>query len=201
MKNQLLITLALLAAGFVGCSSCDSNKPDVQKPLNPDAMLNINVRNSLRVTDTNPNHLTPAEIVDKATHMLYVNGRSHNQAEFWLHDQYKDRPNARFQFWGEFVVDKRNKRDKDGIETPEREYYISPDLVQARGVVFVIEKGEAKDTIAYIPQKVLDDTYKLIEEAFNRGDYDTCYKLFSDAYTAIPITAAEYRELKEKGLN
>ena len=211
MKNQLLITLALLAVGFVGCSSCDSNKPDVQKPLNPDTKLNINVKDKLRADD--PKHLTPAEIVDKSTHMISISGNHPEQfsdklggkAIMTLPDDFKDRANARFLLYGEMIISKNQRYDEE-LKKLFYDNYIPDTFIKAREVVFAVsdkinpeEAYADHEVVAYIPQKVLDEAYPVIKEAFDKGDYETVYKTFDKAYTAVPISDAEWHELKEQG--
>lgn len=58
----------------------------------------------------------------------------------------------------------------------------------------------SQDTIAYIPNAVMREAEKNITEAYARGDYAACYKLFDTAITFFPITGAEWRALKEQGV-
>lgn len=58
----------------------------------------------------------------------------------------------------------------------------------------------SRDTIAYIPNAVMREAEKNITEAYARGDYAACYKLFDTAITFFPITGAEWRALKEQGV-
>ena len=43
------------------------------------------------------------------------------------------------------------------------------------------------DTIAYVPNEVLEKARKPIEEAWERGDYDAIYRMFNEAFTFLPI--------------
>ena len=43
------------------------------------------------------------------------------------------------------------------------------------------------DTIAYVPNEVLEKARKPIEEAFERGDYDAVYRIFNEAFTFLPV--------------
>ena len=54
---------------------------------------------------------------------------------------------------------------------------------------YIVDSNEV--VIAYIPSAVLRKAHDDIIEAYNRNDYDAVYKLFNDAYEAIPITQAE----------
>ena len=43
------------------------------------------------------------------------------------------------------------------------------------------------DTIAYVPNEVLEKARKPIEEAWERGDYDAIYRMFNEAFTFLPV--------------
>ena len=62
---------------------------------------------------------------------------------------------------------------------------------------YIVDSNEV--VIAYIPSSVLKKAHDDIIEAYSRNDYDAVYRLFNDAYEAIPITQAEYDALVERG--
>ena len=43
------------------------------------------------------------------------------------------------------------------------------------------------DTIAYVPNEVLENARKPVEEAWERGDYDAIYRMFNEAFTFLPV--------------
>lgn len=57
------------------------------------------------------------------------------------------------------------------------------------------------DTVAYIPNAVMDSMQPLMEQAFYDKDWNRCYDLFKNGYEFIPITGAEYMELVRQGKN
>lgn len=57
------------------------------------------------------------------------------------------------------------------------------------------------DTVAYIPNAVMDSMQPLMEQAFYDQDWDRCYYLFKNGYEFIPVTGAEYMELVRQGKN
>jgi hypothetical protein len=76
-----------------------------------------------------------------------------------------------------------------------------PDLIE--GYDFAIEIFRANDdidTIAYIPNIYIREAEAIVKKAYAEKDYKTVYEVFHDAFKFIPITGAEYRALKEKGL-
>ena len=57
------------------------------------------------------------------------------------------------------------------------------------------------DTVAYVPNAQLIAAEPLVRAAFERGDYDECYRILEKAYTFIPITGAQWRKLKAENKN
>lgn len=56
-----------------------------------------------------------------------------------------------------------------------------------------------RDTIAYIPNKVVIEAEQKIKAAFDAGDYEECLRLFKEAYVFTPTTGPQWRALKAKG--
>lgn len=63
------------------------------------------------------------------------------------------------------------------------------------------QTGHQRDTIAYIPNKIMREAYKNIKAAWDAGDKEKVKKLFHDAIVYYPITAKEWKALKAKGEN
>ena len=57
------------------------------------------------------------------------------------------------------------------------------------------------DTVAYVPNAQLIAAEPLVRAAFERGDYDECYRILEKAYSFIPITGAQWRKLKAENKN
>lgn len=57
------------------------------------------------------------------------------------------------------------------------------------------------DTLAYIPNQQRHDNFQKMLELRENEDWDEIYKLYEEAFTFIPCTGKEYRELKERGEN
>ena len=79
-------------------------------------------------------------------------------------------------------------------------------VIENINIVLVDTRKEAisralVDTLGYIPNSVVYEAREKIVEAFNRQDYDECYRLFDNAYKFRPITGEAYRKLREQGLN
>lgn len=61
------------------------------------------------------------------------------------------------------------------------------------------------DTVAYIPNAVMDSMQPLMEAAFEKGnkdnDWSVLLHLFKNGYKFIPISGEEYKELARQGKN
>lgn len=179
---MLLALLTMLAV--VGC---DPEKPEDKKikQLDPNAKLSINIRTALRSTSDNPQHLTPLEIVQKADRMAFWKSETKANVHRSISDVQRDTENVAIKMWGTDIISVEDGSLKD--------YFLD-----SRNYVFCLPMG---DTIAYIPNAVVIEAAKKIRQAYNEGDTDKVYQLFQDAFTALPITGAEYAELVKLGTN
>lgn len=57
-----------------------------------------------------------------------------------------------------------------------------------------------RDTIAYIPNRILKSAQDAINTAYYADDFTTCYKLFEESMFFVPITGQRWRELKAAGV-
>ena len=55
------------------------------------------------------------------------------------------------------------------------------------------------DTVAYIPNAIMDSMQPLMEKAFEEQDWAKTFEMFENSYKFIPITGAEYQELAREG--
>lgn len=65
----------------------------------------------------------------------------------------------------------------------------------------VLKYAHAWDTVAYVPNAQLIAAEPLVRAAFEKGDYNECYRILEKAYTFIPITGAQWRKLKAENKN
>lgn len=206
MKKITTLLAWLLAA--VVLTSCGGDKPS-DKLLDTDAMVYINVEDgkATRVVNPdlpdNPAHLSPKELVAQAENMvmtttkgiegtLYLSGLIAEGDYLASHGrkvgepQYKLLDQAKFVFWGDFVI---NVEDKEHPKLVE-EFFKSTD---------VRFEDKAGNIIGYIPQRVFREAWKEVKKAFDAKDYDRVYKLFQETYTAYPCTTEEWQKLKAEG--
>lgn len=210
--KPIIKILAVLAVA-IAVTACNGKDKPNGKLLDKDAMVYINVTDgkNTRVANPdlpdNPEHLTPHELVAKAEHMIYTSPADGLEPTMWLGGiieegepltkmgrkageyQYKLLDEAKFIFWGDFVIDKDYKTE---------EPVLVEEFFKATNVRFYDKEG---NIIGYIPQRILKDAWERIQKHFNAKEYDAVYQIFRDTYQAFPCTTDEWNKLKEEGRN
>lgn len=193
-RHVVLAALALLlTAGLTACKE----RPHL---LDPGAMLYINIanNNTKAMDDKDKPHVyppheerihTPREIVERAFGFALDTNTGIVDGVNGISDEMKDFEHNRIKMWGQQII-----REDGTLE----DYFMT-----ARNVRII--DGMMPDPndciIAYIPNKVMQEGWVKIQEAYNEGNYDEVYRLFQQVYTAIPITSAQYAELRKRGEN
>ena len=206
MKKITTLLASLLAT--VVLTSCGGDKPS-DKMLDKNAMVYINVEDGKSTRAVNPDlpdnpaHLSPKELVAQAENMirtttdgiegtLYLGGLIAEGDYLASHGrkvgepQYKLLDQAKFVFWGDFVIDVEDKEHPKLVE----EFFKSTE---------VRFEDKAGNVIGYIPQRVFREAWEEVKKAFDSKDYDRVYKLFQETYTAYPCTTEEWQKLKAEG--
>ena len=206
MKKMTTLLASLLATVIL--TSCGGDKPS-DKLLDKNAMVYVNVQDGKATRAVNPDlpdnpaHLSPKELVAQAENMMLTTTDG-LEGTFWLggliaegdylashgrkvgEPQYKLLDQAKFVFWGDFVI---NVEDKENPKLVE-EFFKSTD---------VRFEDIAGNIIGYIPQRVFREAWEEVKKAFDAKDYDRVYKLFQETYTAYPCTTEEWQKLKAEG--
>ncbi len=200
-KLHLLLLLPL----FITCEK------EVQEPtqfrLSPDAKIRIEaVKSGMQrvVSDSvdidsieiDTIHLTPLEVVKQAEFMIF-----NYEDEYGYHDE-----KATVGFAGKDTISEnpallRWSSEIMGDTTGYGDYSIRWSALKGRD--YVIVKGDNidnLDTLAYIPNSYIIDATENIINALANKDTSLIYSIHKDAFRFIPITGAEYKELKKKGL-
>ena len=209
MKKMTTLLAALLAA--VVLTSCGGDKPS-DKLLDKDAMVYVNVQDGKATRAVNPDlpdnpaHLSPKELVAQAEDMLLTN-KEGLEGTLWLGGiikegdelttmgrkageyQYKLLDEAKFVFWGSFVIGTNYKTNEPKLEE---------EFFKATNVHFCDKEG---NIIGYIPQRVLKDAWERIQKHFAAKEYDKVYQIFRETYQAYPCTPEEWNKLKAEGRN
>lgn len=99
--------------------------------------------------------------------------------------------NARIRHFDEDVMLNPNSGWKDFVL-----FRVIP-IADSTGAITIFER----DTLAYVPNQQRYDNYKKMLELKENEDWDGIYEMYENAFTFIPCTGKEYRELKERGEN
>lgn len=186
MKQLVICAVALVAVALTACQ----DKKDNGK-LDPNAMIALNGVEAKSTMAANAERLTPLEVVKYATVICYWNrALQSTHIERGFSEGQRDETNVRLLMFSTDIIGQYGTYEPDFIE--------SEDVILVKGIEF---PELIIDTIAYVPNKVLRDAQKVIKAAYDEGDYATCYAIFNEAFTFIPITGKEWLELKAKGKN
>lgn len=191
--KKIIFLLAILFT-IISCSNDD--KP---KSFLLDNNAKVYIKPSLKnqkqsfSSKASATHLTPLEIVKRATTMRFYNFNvttSDIASGFAGKDTISAIP--AFLKYGFEII------NVDGFGKP----YVDPLFIGAQDcVIEIFRSNKDIDTIAYIPNSVFKDAKVKIEGALSRKDTTAVYEAFKNSFTFIPITGAEYRSLKKQGLN
>ncbi|BBD46673.1 Hypothetical protein PEIBARAKI_6666 [Petrimonas sp. IBARAKI] len=172
MKKFLFLLLAV--AFFVNCDPKDTPEPKGQ--LDPNAMIILKPAKGVQLRSTITG-LTALEVVQNAVNIKF---QSHYFGNVFFDDAkllartfgegYKDYQIPALKMLGIDVI------------TSEGEYY--KDLTHAFNVV--ITDGN-NDTIAFVPDAVINNARTLIENAYQNQDFNEVYRIFNEAFTFLPI--------------
>lgn len=187
MKN--LVLLFAFAAIIISCKKSDNLRFIT---INPNAMIYFKPATSN--AKTLPGELTPLEIVKKAKFLVGYNDDTGEQFAVtwtWFEKDTVSEPPALLR-WGKDIIYEFEGCGGFGIQS---EFINSYDLVICTGNLTPV------DTIAYIPQSNMTTAKLQIIEAFVNQDTTLIYEVFKNSFKFIPITGAEWRDLKAHGLN
>jgi hypothetical protein len=172
MKKILFLLLAV--ALFVNCDPKDLPEPKGQ--LDPNAMITIRPAKGVQLRST-VTGLTALEVVEQAVNIKW---QSHYLDNTYYDDvkdiartfieEHKDYEKPALLMWGTDII------------TQEGEY-----LKMFTNSFNVVITDVNNDTIAYIPDEVINTARPLIESAYENEDYDEVYRLFNEAFTFLPI--------------
>ncbi len=199
MKKLTLLTMMLFALFVVSCNGKDEPK---KKTFKFDRYAKVNLSPDMNGWKTTPqgqkapandNHLSALEIVKQTIMMRFQNKKAFGDeivSRGFADEQRDFNPKApKLKMYASDII------NQIGNNPP----YIIKSFLEAENVVLVRRENidAPFDTIAYIPNSVLRIAEKQIKEAFTQKDYDKVYQLFEDAYTFLPITAEELREIRK----
>jgi hypothetical protein len=197
MKKIILFLLALVVF-----ASCNPEEPIAEK-IKIDPLATVDIKPDPKgwgnLRSTNPEHLSPLEIVEKTTVMQYYNPEllislgsdpeSPIERGFDVLQRDLNPDNPKLKMWATDIITEDGEYMAEFIE--------SKDIILLKFDLKVVDAP--RDTIGYIPNATMRTAESAIKNAFNNNDVDAIYQLFNEAFTFRPITGAEYKTLKEAG--
>ncbi len=187
MRKILCIVMLVWAA----LTACKKDDPEPFR-LDPDAKVYVKPSANL-IQSKSDAHLTPLEVVKQATSLRFYNDISfpgvYGTATWVGKDTISEIP--ALLRWGRDIIYDQTGYGDFGIQ---EEFIYGYDMVICSGT------HPNYDTLAYIPNSVVTAAREAILEAFANEDEELVYELFQEAFRFIPITGAEYKDLKDQGL-
>ena len=183
--KKLFLLLFLVTA--MSCTKDNNGK------LNPNAMISIWPKGAVQTTKAKDFHLSNLEIVKQTFNLSFYNENmgSGNLVRGFAPAQ-RDTVNIRLLMWGTDIIGQFGDYVTEFID----------------GHDFVLRRNLATppatpiyDTIAYISNNVILNARNRIKSAYDSGNYTAVYAAFDSVFTFIPITGAEWRELKTQNKN
>jgi hypothetical protein len=173
MKKILFLLVGLLLI------SCDpENVPEPKGKLDPNAMITIRPAKGVQLRST-VTGLTALEIVERATSMKL-------QMRY-----FDDLDNGQYKIAGRGFNEETMKDFNIpalkmlGIDVINAQGEYIRDLTTAKSVYITDING---DTLAYVPDDVINNARPLIEAAYAEENYTEVYRLFDEAFTFLPLT-------------
>ena len=209
MKKLFLLMFAAMTALFISCSKDDKSSYDPFRPVPIRAAAGTRAY-------IQGNLLSGKQVVQQTWGMKgrYPDGTATQGGGKLFTDAMRDTINPALKLLMKDVVYSRTGEDVkrlDGFFLTLRDVVFTRGLhIEGKDTTFcgydddysgVLKYAHAWDTIAYVPNAQLIAAEPLVRAAFERGDYDECYRILEKAYTFIPITGAQWRKLKAEKRN
>lgn len=196
---KTIIKILAVVAVVMAVTACNGkDKPNGR--LEQGAMLYINVKNGnlksmdVRATDNKEGLLTPREIVETATAMVFTDPETGKKdMNISIAPQQKDVENARIKMWGEQVINENGTLNEYFITIRDLRI-VAPNKLDKDGKMI-----PDFNVTGYVPNEVMERAEKEIRKEYAAGNYDKVYKLFQDAYTATPINLEMWEALYKEG--
>lgn len=185
MKKLLIILFTVLA--FTACQKSNET-PKKAFHIDPNSTVRFTGEISTKASDTAT--LSPLEVVKQAEYLVGYNDNIASTSVTWTWPG-KDTTSAEPALlrWGTDIIYDTTGYGDYGLQKAFIDAY---DLVICKG-----DAINSTDTIAYIPNSTMQNARTAILRALNDHDTTTIYSIFKGAFKFIPITGAEYLQLKQ----
>lgn len=181
MIMKRLVFIVVILAIF-GCKKDDKGR------LDKDAMISIWPSGATKAMV----HLSNYEIVRQAESLSFYSPSFTGPGTRGFTKDQRDTINTRLLMFGRDII------DQFGNYVPE--FIEGNDFVIRRNLATPVQTPKW-DTIAYIPNSVIQAAKTAIQKAYAEGNFTEVYRVFDEAFTFIPCTAEEWRALKSTQQN
>lgn len=174
IMKKIILFLIIIGFALVGCKDRNQNIIDKGK-LDPNAMIVLKPAKGVQVRSIETG-LTALEVVQNAVNIKW---QSHYFDNVYYDDakdiartfieEHRDLVTPALKMWGTDIINQ------------EGEYY--RDFINGFNVVITDTNN---DTIAQVPDAVINSARPLIEAAYNDSNYTEVYRLFNEAFTFVP---------------
>lgn len=189
MIMKRIIILIFIVAAMAGCKKEDKGQldPNATISIRPDMSVSQSIQTKAVW------HLSNKEIVKQARNIAFYNPEVFSgPGTRAFADNQRDTVNVRLLMYGRDIIDQFGNYITEFING--RDFVIRRNLAPPL-------QNPVYDTIAYIPQSVINSARSQIRAAYDNSDFNTVYALFDNAFKFRQITGAEWRALKAQNQN
>lgn len=181
--RKFLLMLFCMCIWFTSCKDDESDKFDWDRPLY------VNGVDKANKAIVYTKRLSASEIVRLDDFWLYTNSGTIVSWHFSFAEGNIDTINNRLLLPAGFI----NNGTYDNPFFDLENYYIIKDVKDTIGFSGTV------DTLAYIPNAQRHRAKELIDSLYVLEQWDKIYDIFQNAFTFIPCTGEELRELEKSG--
>lgn len=170
--------IVLLLTVMIAMVACEDKVKEIDKgKLDPDATILIRPGKGVK-TRALVSDLTAQQVVENTINIKFTSHYFSNKYEETalqmgrgFADAQRDLSIPALKMWGTDIIAQDGSYYRDFIYGTE---------------VYLTDNNN--DTIAYIPQSVIDNARTLIEAAYQEQNYTEVYRVFDKAFTFLPIS-------------
>lgn len=171
-----ILSYLIIGLMLFGCKDRNENILGDKGKFDPQAMIVIKPAKGMQLRST-VGDLTALQIVERT---LNIKWQSH-----WFDNTYWDEAKD---------IGRGFREDQKDFNLPALKM-LGIDIIDDNGVYYkdfiygynIVITDANNDTIAYVPDEVINAARPLIEEAFADSNYTEVYRIFNEAFTFRPI--------------
>lgn len=208
MKKLLYLLIALMGISLTACNSDKNDIPEVKKPigkLDPSAFVRIEAEKGVKVRATDDQYTEDGERLYTAFEVAKYGAALKPTGKRFGDQRDTLSQNPALLMFGTDIITMDGELHRTFIDARDNvivQFSLDGKPLTYDDIMAILDDRiyrVKEDTIAYIPNSVMDEATKKIEEAYNDSNYTEVYRLFNEAFTFKPITAKQWKRLKALG--